>query len=336
MTQVIDIHTHIIPERFPAYAGRHGESRWPAMAPCDKANHLSVMIAGRNFRDVPSESWDAAARVAEMRQEGVARQVLSPMPELLSYWFAPEDGLAMCQYLNETIAAMVQAAPESLMGLGAVPLQDPDLAARELVRVRQQGLLGVEVGTNINGKPIGHPDHDVFFAAAVEQDLAVFVHALHPAGKDRLVGPPLTEALVAFPNENGFAVASMISGGMLERHPDLRIAFSHGGGSFAMLLPRMQFGWQATGGQLFAQAPRDYARRLYYDTLVYDDATLGHLINTFGLDRLMVGSDYPFVIREPRPGDRIAGLGDSLGLGDAAIAALQCGNCCRYLKLPSA
>ncbi|MEC9341111.1 MAG: amidohydrolase family protein, partial [Pseudomonadota bacterium] len=329
---VIDVHTHIVPESFPPYTGAAGETRWPGMAVCDKPNHKSVMIAGKNFRDVGDHAWDTARRLEEMAAEGVARQVLSPMPELLSYWFAPEDGLTMARYLNETIAEMVQNQPDALVGLGAVPLQDPDLAAQEMGRLRKEyGLVGVEVGTNVNGKPIGHPDHAPFFAAAVEHDLAVFVHALHPAGMERLVGPPLMQALVAFPNENSFAAASMISGGMLDKFPGLRIGFSHGAGSFAMVLPRLQHGWQAMGEKLFPRAPVDYAREMYYDTLVYDDGALRHLIETYGVSQLMVGSVYPFIIREPNPGERPAGL----GLNAAELTAIHHGNCCRYLKLPS-
>lgn len=328
---VIDVHTHIVPESFPAYTGRAREPRWPTMAPCDKPHHKTVMIAGRNFRDVGDHAWDTARRLEEMAAEGVARQVLSPMPELLSYWFEPEDGLHMARFLNETIAEMVQRRPDSFAGLGAVPLQDPLLAAEEMGRLRSDyGLVGVEVGTNVNGKAIGHPDHDPFFAAAVQHDLAVFVHALHPAGTERLVGPPIMQALVAFPNESGYAAASIVSGGVLDRYPELRIGFSHGAGSFATLLPRMEHGWNATGSTLFQRAPSDYARRMYYDTLVYDDRTLRHLIDTFGGTQLLVGSDYPFVIREPSPGQRIV----RLGLSDEEVAAIHHGNGCRYLNLP--
>ena len=329
----IDVHTHVVPADFPAYAGRAGAARWPHMQACDHPGHRTVMIGERPFRTVSDHSWDVARRREDMLAEGVDRQILSPMPELLSYWFDADDALAMAAHVNATIAGMVAADPAHFAGLGMVSLQDPELAARQMQTLRREyGLIGVEVGSNINGKPIGHPDHAPFFAAAVENDLAVFVHALHPVGADRIIGPPLLQALIAFPNENAFAVASMITGGLLERFPDLRIGFSHGGGSFGLVLPRLQSGWETTraGEPFLPHPPLDYARRMYYDALVYDDLALRYLIDLYGPERLMVGSDYPFLIREKAPGRRIQNLDLAPALRDAILHD----NARRFLALP--
>lgn len=306
---IIDIHTHIVPETFPAYLGKHKEQRWPSMCACETAGHKAVMISGKNFREVSFNSWDVSLRLADMKREGVGKQVLSPMPELLSYWFSPKDGLDMSRYTNETIAGMVAIAPDKFYGLGMVPLQDPELAAKEMATLkRDYGLQGIEVGSNINGIPIGDPRFEPIFAAAVEHDLAIFVHALHPAGMERVLGHPLMAALVAFPNENAFAVASVISGGLLDKYPDVRIAFSHCGGSFGLVLPRMMHGWRTLGDKLLPKSPLEYARTMYYDTLVYDLPTLRHLTDLFGDTQLMVGSDYPFIIREKNPGSWLGEL----------------------------
>ncbi|WP_372717126.1 amidohydrolase family protein [Immundisolibacter sp.] len=328
----IDIHTHIVPASFPAYVGAAGSGRWPQMQACDHPGHRTVMIGDKPFRTVSDHSWDIARRLEDMDAEGVQKQVLSPMPELLSYWFDADDALAMGSHVNATIAAMVAADPLHFAGLGMVPLQDPELAAKQMQTLRRDyGLVGVEVGSNINGKPIGHPDHAPFFAAAVENELAVFVHALHPAGADRVIGPPLLQALIAFPNENAFAVASMITGGLLEQFPDLRIGFSHGGGSFGLVLPRLQSGWETTRADdaFLPRPPVEYARRMYYDTLVYDDLALRYLISLYGADRLLVGSDYPFVIRERAPGKRIIGLDLPVAERDAILR----GNAVDYLHI---
>ena len=330
----IDVHTHVVPADFPAYAGRAGGQRWPQMHACDHPGHKTVVIGDKPFRTVSDHSWDAARRQQDMAAEDVEMQVLSPMPELLSYWFDADDALAMARHVNGTIAGMVAAAPQRFAGLGMVPLQDPELAAKQMQTLRREyGLVGVEVGSNINGKPIGHPDHAPFFAAAVENDLAVFVHALHPAGADRVIGPLLLQALIAFPNENGFAVASMITGGLLDKLPDLRIGFSHGGGSFGMVLPRLQSGWETTRGEqaFLPRPPVEYARRMYYDALVYDDLALRYLIDLYGADRLMVGSDYPFAIREKAPGRRIVGLDLPAAQRDAILRD----NARAYLRLPA-
>ena len=326
---IIDVHTHIVPESFPPYVGKNSDARWPAMGGCDHPHHKAVMIGGKNFREVSHHCWDTSERLKEMQAEGVNRQVLSPMPELLSYWFDLDDALAMCDHTNRTIGTMVASDPKHFYGLGMVPMQDPERAAREMARLKSDyGLLGIEVGTNINGTPIGDPRFEPVFAAAVEHDLAIFVHALHPAGLERVIGPPAMAALVAFPNENAFAVASLICGGMLTRYPKLRIAFSHGGGGFAMMLPRMMHGWHTMGEALFEHSPLELARRLYYDTLVYDTPTLKYLIDTFGIEQLLVGTDYPFIIREKSPGNRLV----ELNLSTSDLALLQSGNATRFLN----
>lgn len=327
---ILDVHTHIVPASFPPYSGSDANCRWPSMSSCSQANHQAVIIGGKTFREVSHHCWDTAERLKDMRAEGVDKQVLSPMPELLSYWFEVDDALRMCHHTNETIGAMVASAPDHFAGLGMVPMQDPELAAMEMACLKNDyGLIGIEVGTNIVGKPIGDPFFEPVFAAAIEHDLAIFVHALHPSGMDRVIGSQLNAALIAFPNENAFAVASMISGGMLSRYPDLRIAFSHGGGSFGLVLPRMMHGWRTIGADLYEESPLVLARRLYYDNLVYDTPALKYLIDLFGIEQLMIGTDYPFIIREKEPGKRLL----ELGLSDTNIALLQSGNGLRFLGL---
>lgn len=147
-----------------------------------------------------------------------------------------------------------------------------------------------------------------FWQAAEETGAAVFVHALHPAGTERLVGPPGLAALVAFPCETAVAIASLMVGGTLARHPRLRIAFSHGGGVFGLVLPRLMHGWNAMRElkETAPQSPAEQARRLFYDTLVYDPATLAFLI-------------------EP------AGAVEALGLPERERGLLLSGNPCRFL-----
>jgi aminocarboxymuconate-semialdehyde decarboxylase len=329
----IDIHTHVVPADFPPYAGRHESARWPQMAEAHDCRHRNVIIAGKVFRTVTDECWDVQRRVEAMGRTGIACQVLSPMPELLSYWLLPEDALALGRHVNDTIAGMVDAAPGRFLALGMVPLQDPELAIAELERLMGSGLFrGVEIGTNVNGTPIGDRRFDAFFGAAARLGAAIFVHALHPTGLDRLIGPPMLAALVAFPCETAFAIASLITGGTLARHPSLRIAFSHGGGAFGLILPRLMHGWRAApalagGGAL---SPVEQARRLYYDTLVYDPPTLAFLIQRFGVTQLCIGTDHPFQIEERDP----VGAIDVLGLGPAERKLLHGDNAARLLGHP--
>jgi aminocarboxymuconate-semialdehyde decarboxylase len=307
---VTDVHTHYVPHDFPRYAGRHAGARWPSMQP-DSDCHRNVIYEGKVYRKVSHHCWTPAARLEDMAAQGVDRQVVSPMPELLSYWLAPEDGAVLCRYLNESLAELAASNPGRLTALGAVPLQDVDLAIAELEHaVNVFGLAGVEIGSNINDTVIGDARFEPFFTAAARLGAAIFVHPLRPAGMNRLVGPKGLEQVLAFPGEIGLAAASMLTGGTLARNPALRIAFSHGGGSLAMLLPRLQQGWSAFAPirEACGEAPVETVRRMYFDNLVYDAQTAHTLLRVFGDERVMVGSDYPFAIREREPAARLASL----------------------------
>jgi aminocarboxymuconate-semialdehyde decarboxylase len=199
---------------------------------------------------------------------------------------------------------MVAHAQGRLVGLGAVPLQDIDRAIVELRRLKHElGFAGVEIGSNVNGKPIGSPDFDAFFAEVEELDMAVFVHALRPCGMDRLVGPAQLQQVLAYPTDVGLAAASVITSNLLLRRPRLRMAFSHGGGTLGLLLPRLQEGYQVFPAlqESVLESPVVQARRLFYDALVYDDLTLLHLISKFGETQIMLGTDYPFAFHDRSP-----------------------------------
>jgi aminocarboxymuconate-semialdehyde decarboxylase len=326
----IDIHTHIVPAEFP---GRAGCAHWPSMAAAHDCHHKNVMIDGKNFRTVSDQCWDIARRAEAMAEMGIARQVLLPMPELLSYWLARDDALALIRHVNDSIAGMVARAPDKFIGLGGVPMQDPDVAARELERLMRDGFRGVELGSNVNGAALGDPRFEPFFAAAEELGAAVFVHALHPSGKERIVGPAGLMAYIGFPLETAYAIASLMTGGTLTRHPRLRLAFSHGGGAFASILPRLAHGWKLKPefAAAIGVSPHEHARRLYYDTLVYDPATLRFLIETFGTRQLCLGTDFPFDIHERHPIEAVA----ALKLSDGDVKLLQHDNAARFLGEPA-
>ena len=330
MTQNIDVHTHVVPESFPAYAGRGRDVPWPSMAEAH-ACHRHVMISGKVYRTVSEGCWSVPRRIEDMNGMRVACQALSPMPELLSYWLPLEDARVLIRYLNDQIAAMVERAPGRFVGLGAVPLQDVDAAIDELQYIQKElRFSGVEIASHVNGTSIGDPRFEPFFAAAEEMGAADFVHALRPAGQDRIVGP-FSEQAVCFPGDIALACASMITGGVAARHPRLRIAFSHGGGAMAMLLPRLVHAWKMTpkARELLAESPAVSARRFYYDQLVFDPAAVRLLIERFGASQILVGSDYPFAMGDPDP---VASL-EGVGLDEATRFAVSAGNARRFLAL---
>ncbi|MBI3372515.1 MAG: amidohydrolase [Betaproteobacteria bacterium] len=330
MNDSIDIHTHVVPENFPAYAGNGANVPWPSMAPAH-ACHRHVMISGKVYRTVADGSWSAARRLENMGPMRVARQALSPMPELLSYWLALEDARALIRYLNEQIAAMIAAAPERFVGLGAVPLQDVDSAIRELeYMLRELKFCGVEIASHVNGVSIGDARFEPFFAAAEDAGAAVFVHALRPAGQDRIVGA-FPEQAVCFPGDIALAAASMITGGIAARHPKLRIAFSHAGGGLAILLPRLVHAWNkiSKAKESLAESPATYARRFFYDALVFDPAAVRFVVESFGSSQICIGSDYPFNMGDLDP----VGTLEKAGFDAGVLAAIRSGNAKRFLGL---
>lgn len=326
--QAIDIHCHIVPERFPAYAGVGTNILWPSMAPAH-ACHAHVMIEGKVYRTVHQSCWLLQDRIDHMDKGGIGVQCLSPMPELLSYWLPAADAQRLIRFLNDEIANMVARFPKRFMGLGGVPLQDMDLALRELEYVvNELKFPGVEIASHVNGVSIGDARFEPFFAAVEKMGAAVFVHALRPAGQDRIVGG-VAEQVICFPGDIGLAAASMVTGGIAEQHPRLRIAFSHGGGVFSFLVPRMTHAWEVMPRlkETIPQPPGVYAKRFYYDTIVFDPAALRHIIASFGASQIVIGSDFPFNMGDPDPMGTIAAAGT-----DAAIArAIAVENARRFL-----
>ena len=334
---IIDMHTHVVPEHFPPVGRRAAGDRWPSMDH-QEPGRASVIIEGRTFRTVLDRCWSTSRRISEMPAQGVDRQVLSPMTELVAYRLDPQDGLDLARHLNEVIARMMDEAPERFYGLGSVPLQvDVELAASEMGRVRELGLQGVMVPTNVNGKNLGDPVFRPFFQQAEALGLAVFVHAHRPTFADRVLGPAALQNAVGFPIENELAVASIITSGLMPEFPDLRVGFSHGGGGFAMMLPRLQSSWKSLANEALRQVmprpPQEYARMLYYDNLLLSSQAIRYLIDTVGVTQVMVGSDYPFggTLQggwKEMPADEELAL---LGLTVEEVELVSSANCLRFL-----
>jgi aminocarboxymuconate-semialdehyde decarboxylase len=320
----IDVHTHVVPAAIPPYAGGGRDVPWPAIhhhRPCC----AQVVIAGKVFREIEDSSWSAERRCRDMTEMDITVQVLSPMPELLSYWISPDDAVTLGRHVNGEIAAIVASDPRRFRGLGMVPLQSPELAVRELDHAMAVlELDGAEIGTNVDGRPIGDPFFEPFFAAAEAAGAVIFVHPLRAAGRDQVIGPPGMEQVIAFPCETALAIASLMTSGMLARHPRLKLIFSHGGGAFAQILPRLQHAWtfmpalrDATGA-----APVELARRLFFDSLVYSPIALRFLVEQFGASQIVVGTDYPYIILDRTPIKSI----DALGMDDENRTAILNGN----------
>jgi aminocarboxymuconate-semialdehyde decarboxylase len=316
---LIDIHSHVVPQELPGDPTGGAIAAWPSVV-CEACRtRAQVFMGKRPFREIDDRSWSPARRIEDMDRDGVAAQALSPMPELLSYWLDAGPALGLAHHVNGAIADMVAARPDRFFGLGTVPLQDPELAAREARGLKKRfGLTGVEVGSNVAGAYLGDARFDPFFAACEAEGLAIFVHSLHPLSARDLARHPMLAPFAGFTVDTGLCAASLIMDGVPERFPNLRIGFSHGGGVLAPLLHRMEFGWGSTNGfeGMLPQSPKAYARRFFYDSLVYDAGYLEHLATHIAPDQICLGTDYPYLIQQPDPHGFIEGAAARPGVSD--------------------
>ncbi|MBX7221153.1 MAG: amidohydrolase [Blastocatellia bacterium] len=310
--KVIDLHTHILPENWPDLKARYGYGGWPRLehvGPCQ----AKIMIDDRFFRAIEGNCWDPQIRVKDCDQAGVTMQVLSTVPVMFSYWAKPQDAYDLSRYLNDHIAGIVRQWPDRFLGLGTIPMQDPELAIREMKRcVRDLGLQGVQIGSHVNDWNLDQPELFPIFQEASKNNVAVFIHPWDMVGRERMPQYFLPW-LVGMPAEGSLAICSMIFGGVFERLPQLRVCFAHGGGAFPFTLGRIHKGWEARPDLCqihITQPPRTYLPQIYVDSLVHDPDALRFLLKTFGDNRVVLGSDYPFPLGEAVPGNLIRSMED--------------------------
>lgn len=310
MHQKIDIHTHIMPEHIPDWFKKYGYGDFIHLEhykPC-----CARMIKGdKVFREVEQNCWDPAVRVKEMDMTQVGIQVLSTIPVLFNYWAKPEHGLETSRFFNDHIAQCVNQQPERFIGIGTVPLQDIDLSIKEMERcVKELKMPGLEIGSNINKMNLGDPYFEPFWQAAEELGACIFVHPWEMMGEADMQKYWLPW-LVGMPAETARAISSMIFGGVMERHPKLRLAFAHGGGSFPFTIGRIEHGFNVRPDLCAidnAVNPREYLGKFWIDALVHDPKTLDYVIDVIGGDKICMGSDYPFPLGEHHPGALIESM----------------------------
>lgn len=297
MTQAIDLHTHILPSGWDDYAARFGGDRWPRLVGGPAADRCQLFVGATFNRNLGPEAFDPARRLDDMDRCGIARQMLSPAPPLFCYWAPGEAAAEWCRMVNDSIADAVSRRPDRFLGAGGLPLQAPDLAVKELERVsRTLGFPAVEVGASVQGRDLDDPGLAPVWEAAAALGVAVFVHPQAPVvAQDRVQRQNLTQ-VVGFPLETALALTRLIFGGVLDRWPRLRWCFAHGGGAFASIAARLDRGWEVMNEARSAipQAPSRYAPRVWVDSLTHSPSVLALVLEVFGHDRVVLGSDYPF------------------------------------------
>ena len=242
----IDTHTHILPHKLPLFNKLFNESRFIELHHQSSCPHEAVMKKsdGSTFRHIQANCWDPKIRIEQCDEHGIDQQVLSTIPVMFSYWANGKTALEVSRYLNDHIAEVVNLYPNRFIGLGTVPLQDPELAAREVERCAiELGLRGIEIGTHVGSINLDDKIFIPFYEAMEKYDMGLFVHPWDMMGMDTMKKYWLPW-LVGMPAETSRAICSMIFGGVFDRFPKLKVAFAHGGGSFPSTLGRIQHGHQ--------------------------------------------------------------------------------------------
>lgn len=296
---MLDLHTHVVPARTP-FLDRltEADARWARLR--QEGATGDVLVAGKVFRTVARVAWDLDARRAAAESAGGTGQLLSAMPELLAPWAPPDQGLAYARAFNDWLAGEIRGRRDFYSGLGVVPLRDPDAAAGLLTEIADAGLIGVEVPANPPTAPLHAPDWAGFLDEAQRLGLLVFVHAAGGPAVESYPHPMAANGVV-FPATIGMAIGGLIATGALAARPGLRVLASHGGGALMTELPRIDFLRSITPAvaELMPESAVESARRLWYDPLLFDAGLLRHLVDVVGADRIVLGTDHPFMPVDP-------------------------------------
>ena len=293
--RTIDIHSHVLTEETAALLREAAPKVPVTITPMDE--HAAVLdVGGTAYRPFPRGGFDIAHRLRDMDAAGVDVQVLSATPQTYLYKQEASLGAATSAIQNDQIAKLIAAHPTRFMGIATLPMQDPKRAADELKRaVTGLGLRGTMIGSNIMGKNLDDPGFEPLWATAEELDAFVFVHPNNVAGADRLKSYYLGN-LIGNPLDTTIAAACLVFGGVLDRHPKLKVCLAHGGGFVPYQAGRWEHGWAVRPEPKVnvKQQPRNIIGRFFYDTILHSGQSLQFMIAQAGAGRVLLGSDYPY------------------------------------------
>ncbi|MCO6460956.1 MAG: amidohydrolase [Saprospiraceae bacterium] len=304
----IDIHTHILPPSIPDWADKFGYGGFIHLEPQSNCQ-ANMMIGDQFFRKVESNCWAPDDRHKDMVESGIRKQVISTVPVLFNYWAKGEHALDTSRFYNDHIADVCRLHPDKFFGLGTLPMQDPQLACRELERcINELGHVGVEIGTHINDWNLNDKSLWPFYETAEKLDACIFVHPWDMMAKSKMERYWLPW-LVGMPAESSLAICSLIFGGVFGQFPGLRFAFAHGGGSFPFTFGRIKHGFDVRPDLVAIDhnvSPDYYLGHFWVDSLVHDRNALDFNLRLFGENKVAFGSDYPFPLGDLTGGKMIA------------------------------
>ena len=269
-------------------------------------------------------------RLADMDREGIAAQAVSCVPFLMYPDVSAELGLAIAQINNDALAALQTSNAGHFVPLASVPLQDPEMAARELERAAKLGLRGVEIPPKVGEKQLDEREFEPFWAAAESLGMVVCIHPFEAAPTGALARYFLGN-LVGNLYDTGLAAALLIYGGVLERHPKLQIVLYHAGGTLPALVGRLDMGYRLVPEcrSAIPRPPSTYAAQFHFDIIAHNRAMLSHLIRSYGASQFVIGSDYPLAAGLAHPVEEVK----ALALGSDDEQKIMSGNARRLLRL---
>jgi aminocarboxymuconate-semialdehyde decarboxylase len=308
IVDAIDLHAHVTPQRFQSAIRQRGE--WHGLT--DEVGEL----------DVPGFRLGLAERLRDMDSMGIAIQAVSPNAGFYQYDNDPERTATIARECNDEIAEMCADHPDRFVGLATLPMQHVPAAIAELRRVMLElGFKGAMVGDHVAGRTWDEPEFEPFWAAAEELGAVIFFHQGSATVVTHRIDRYHLANSVGNLTERALTFGALVGGGVMDRHPRLKLLLGHAGGYTAFGAARMDRAWQAAqelvsdgvdpavalGGEYGAEAaflarpeasrqsqpPSAYLGRFYYDSCTYTGATLRFLIDQVGSDRVVLGTDYP-------------------------------------------
>jgi aminocarboxymuconate-semialdehyde decarboxylase len=298
------------------------------------ANDLTNETNVKQMKDRAPKLMGIDVRLKDMDRMGVDIQAIAPAPYHYFYFTEPAYGAELAREVNEGIANVVAQHPDRFVGMGSVPLQNAELAVQELEYcVKKLGLRGVEINTNVNGLNLTDPSLGLekFFAKANELGIVVFMHPLGYTQGDRLRNHYFNN-VIGNPLETTVAVSHLIFDGVVARHPKIKFLAAHGGGFLAHYWARMDHAWKARPDTrtVIKKKPSSYLEKFYFDSITFDPRMLKQLIDRYGADHVMLGTDYPYDMGEDDPRGLIAGV-NRLSAADRRL--IEGGNAMKLFKI---
>jgi aminocarboxymuconate-semialdehyde decarboxylase len=326
----IDMHSHIIPKNLPDWEKKFGYEGFIRLEH-HKPSWANMMQGDNFFREINHNCWDPEVRINEYEKYTTQVQVVCTIPVLFAYFSKPKDGLEVARFLNDDLANLVNKYPKKYIGLGSLPMQDPELAVQELFRIKELGLKGVQVGSNIEDKNLNEPDFYPVWEACEKLGLAVLVHPWNMMGKKNM-NKYWLPWLVGMPAETSRAMCSMIFGGIFDKFPNLRVNFCHASGSFLSTIGRIEHGFNCRPDLVAVdnqKNPRKYCGHFWVDCITHDQDMLRYVLKMQGSKRVTLGSDYPFPLGDLEIGEFI----NRMNLEESVVEDIFCNSTLEWLNL---